>query len=198
MKKIISVLLIFISTSSYSQKKINTKANSEYKKHFKGLYGKLTPEAYKTVIDSLQLHSEIELDKSKKVYVHFQQKGDNCIMYGQKESSIEFVLSNIERISKRVTQNNQTQRLLIFNQNSFFKEHLKKRIDWKLDTGFFKRNIFTEDTICQAFFVLKPNGEFYKFYGSDHFTLVKVLLENEEWLEGVILLGYISRIKSRK
>ena len=199
MKKIVVGLLIFTSTFSYSQKKkINTRANTEYRKHIKSFYGKLTPNNYETIVDSLELNSKTKLDSRKKIYIHFQQKANNCIMFGQKENSVEIIISNIERISDEITKNNQTQRLLVFNQNSFFKDQLSKKSNWKLDTGFFIRNIFTEDKICEAFFILKPNGEFYKFYGSDHFTLVKVLLENEYWLEGKILIPYVARLKRKR
>ncbi|MBL4606187.1 MAG: hypothetical protein JKY02_11155 [Flavobacteriaceae bacterium] len=59
----------------------------------------------------------------------------------------------------------------------------------------FKKNIFTESKICNAFLVIKPNGEFYTFYGGDHFSIVEILLKSQDWKEGKILEEYIKKLK---
>ncbi len=46
-----------------------------------------------------------------------------------------------------------------------------------LDSGFFYENVFTEHQNCEAFLIIKPNGDFHKFYGEDYYTEVENFLE---------------------
>ncbi|MEQ6123023.1 hypothetical protein AAON49_02335 [Pseudotenacibaculum sp. MALMAid0570] len=188
MKKIIAIIFMLSTIINYAQEKeVNTKPNRKYRKHQKGFYGKLNKEAYQTVMDSIEFYSGVKLSRKKKLYVNFRQKGENCVIYGMKKESSKIVFSNIERISKRITKKYDTQNLLLFDRSSFFKDFLLKSKRWKLAPDFFEKNIFTKNKICEAFIVIRPNGEFYKYYGEDHFSIVETLLKSDKWEKGKIV-----------
>ncbi|MBL4606186.1 MAG: hypothetical protein JKY02_11150 [Flavobacteriaceae bacterium] len=119
--------------SSSQDNKVNNKLNKEYRSHLKGIYGKLSIDDYKSVMNSISKHTGVELKFNKKLYINFQQEGEHCILYGADKKSIKYVFSKIQSISKRVTKRYNTQRLLIYTKNSFFFKILKKRNKWKLD-----------------------------------------------------------------
>ena len=159
---------------------INSKYNQEYINSKVSIFGKLTTDNYSELISKIESSLNIKIDKSRKIYLNFQQKGKNCIRAGQNSSKINF--SKTLEISKRITSKYNTQRILSYHKNSFFNNQLSSKKIWALDSKDFLNNtVFDLKENCQAFLIIKPNGEFYKFYGEDHFSIIEDLLKNENW-----------------
>ena len=186
MKKIYLIIFSIALLSCKSKKvviipeNINSKYNQEYIDSKVSIFGKLTTDNYSELISKIESSLNIKIDKSRKIYLNFQQKGKNCIRAGQNSSKIDF--SKTLEISERITSKYNTQRILSYHKNSFFYNQLSSKKIWVLDSKDFLNNtVFDLKENCEAFLIIKPNGEFYKFYGEDHFSTVENLLKNENW-----------------
>lgn len=67
----------------------------------------------------------------------------------------------------------------VYSESVLNKERIENRKNFILDSGFFAKNIFTLQENCRAFFILKPNGEFMKYYGSDYYSEVEKFLKEK-------------------
>ena len=62
---------------------------------------------------------------------------------------------------------------MFFLRMFFFRDDFSESPSFVADNGFFYNIVFTEHNICKGFFILKPNGHFYKYYGEDYYYRIK-------------------------
>ncbi len=174
------LILIFIFFSCSAQNKagkINTKINKEYSKSRKGFYGKLSEEEFRETRKTIVAELKTEIPEKNVILINYYQKGDNCFAYGFGEKSAQTEIENSIKMSARFSTNYNMSDFFIFSSDCIGKESVERRKNFILDSGFFTNNIFTLKENCRAFFLLKPNGEFMKYYGSDYFSEMRNFLE---------------------
>ena len=173
--------LILFSCSSQKNKigKINTKINKESVASTKTFVGKLNLEEYKKIREliSNELKTEIPIDNS--ILVNFYQFGSNCFEYGFTKKDAIIVIDNSIRISSRMSNEHNASDFFVYSENALNKKRVENRKEFILDAGFFAKNIFTLQENCSAFFILKPNGEFLKYYGPDYYSEVEKFLKEK-------------------
>ena len=176
----ISFILIIscgINKVATENKDVNTQPNSKYKKSRKAYSGTLNSSEYKELIKNLEVELKAAIPKDKTILINFSQKAPNCISVRFSEEDNKQVTNNRIRNSSIISSNNNTIDFFVYTKDSFKKEIYKKRTEFILDSGFFYENVFTKHQNCEAFFIVKPNGDFYKYYGEDYYTEVKKILE---------------------
>ena len=57
----------------------------------------------------------------------------------------------------------------VYTKDAFHKDSHQNDKRFILDHGYLHKTIFTEHKNCKGIFVLKPNGEFLKYYGEDNY-----------------------------
>lgn len=176
---IFSTLLITSCNTSKkinTKPKLNTKPNTEYKKSTKSFYGKLTKKKYKEIRRNIETEFGINIPQEKAILINYKQNASNCIMMGRNKTNVLLVINNSIRISNRISSKNNTVDLFIYSKDAFHKD-LFAIHNFKQDSGYFFDNIFTIHENCGAFFILKPNGKFMKYYGEDYYSEVRRFLE---------------------
>ncbi|NMR32979.1 hypothetical protein HIO71_02025 [Chryseobacterium aquaticum] len=177
----IVILNFFFSCNAQAEKKqkVNTKFNSDYFKSRKKFYGKLNNEELKQIRTLISKELKIIIPENISVLINFYQNGKNCFEYGFTEKSAKEVIDNCINISSRMSKNYNTIDFFVFTDDALNKDRLEKRNNFRKDSGFFSYTIFTLKENCRAFFILKPNGEFLKYYGSDYYSEVENFLEKK-------------------
>lgn len=179
--KFINLILIFFfyscSVQNKAKEKINTKINKDYISSRKAFYGKLNEVEYKEIRETIINELNTEIPNKNAILINYYQKANNCYEYGLGEKSAESVIDNSINISARMSKNYDTTDFFMYSSDCLDKERVENRKNFILDSGFFYNNIFTLKENCRAFFILKPNGEFMKYYGSDYFSEVGKFLE---------------------
>lgn len=173
--------LIFFSCSSQKNKieKINFKINKKYIASRKAFEGKLNPDEHKKIREALIYELKTEIPGSKSILINFYQFGLNCFEYGFTKKDAINVIDNSIRISSQMSNDNNAIDFFVYSKNVSNKERVENRKNFILDSGFFANNIFTLQENCRAFFILKPNGEFLKYYGSDYYSEVEKFLKEK-------------------
>ncbi|WP_026899353.1 hypothetical protein [Daejeonella oryzae] len=173
--------LLFFSCSAQKNKmgKINTKINKEYIASRKKSVGKLNLDEYKKIRELIIDELKTEIPSNKSILVNFYQFGSNCFEYGITKKDAMTVIDNSIRISSRMSKENNAIDFFVYSENVLNKERVENRKNFILDSGFFAENIFTLQENCRAFFILKPNGEFLKYYGSDYYSEVEKFLKEK-------------------
>jgi hypothetical protein len=161
--------------------KINTELNKENYTSRKTFYGKLSKREYIRLIDEIEKSLDLNINKNQNLLINFKQNGKNCILAGINSSRISTILSRKEEISERLTKPFSTQNLLVYAKDSYFVEFLSDRKKWIKDAGFLNDEIFKLKETCEAFFLIKPTGEFCMYYGGDYFSFLKNRLEAKDW-----------------
>lgn len=156
---------------------VNTRMNRQYAGSRKSFVGKVETEDLEKLYNSIEQNLKTELSRSKSILVNYNQRGNNCFDYGY-ESLIN-VMGNIKRISNRMSKAYNIQDFFVYSKQAYNRDIYEDTNYYLEDSGFLKKNIFTLDEVCNAFFLLKPNGEFLKFYGTDYFSEVKEFMESE-------------------
>ena len=158
---------------------INTKINKEYIASRKTFVGKLNLDEYTKIREVLinELKTEIPINNS--ILINFYQFGSNCFEYGFTKKDAIIVIDNSIRISSRMSKDHNASDFFVYSENVLNKERVENRKNFILDSGFFADNIFTLQENCSAFFILKPNGEFLKYYGSDYYSEVEKFLKKK-------------------
>lgn len=186
MKKISNVFLLVIATSVcfYTCKTgelkttgINTSLNKAYKQSIQIDKGKFTVEEYKQIKSEFERELNVEISNSKSILINYDQYGKNCRLMHFDKSTKQGVVQNIIDISTRISGTYNAVDFLIYHDSSFFKEFYPAIKNVKLDSGYFYSTIFTERSNCSGFFIVKPNGEYLKYYGFDYFSKVTEFLE---------------------
>ena len=173
--------LIFFSCSAQKNElgKINTKINKEYIASRKTFVGKLNIDEYKQIREMFINELKTEIPSNKSILINFYQFGSNCFEYGFSKKDAMTVIDNSIRISSRMSKEHNASDFFVYSENVLNKERIENRKKFILDSGFFAKNIFTLQENCRAFFILKPNGEFMKYYGSDYYSEVEKFLKEK-------------------
>ncbi len=158
---------------------VNTYPNSEYKKSRKSYSGALNKYEYNELIKKLETELKSTIPFGKSILVNFNQKAPNCISVRFSEESNYQVAKNRISISSRMSSNNNAIDFFVYTKDSFNKDIYEKLTEFKLDSGFFYDEVFTEHQNCAGFFIIKPDGTFYKYYGEDYYSDVKEILERK-------------------
>lgn len=171
--------LIFFSCSAQKNElgKINTKINKKYIASTKTFVGKLNLDEYKQIREMIINELKTEIPSDKSILINFYQFGSNCFEYGFSKKDAMTVIDNSIRISSRMSKEHNASDFFVYSENVLNKEIIENRKNFILDSGVFAKHIFTLQENCRAFFILKPNGEFMKYYGSDYYSEVKKFLE---------------------
>ncbi|AOW09664.1 hypothetical protein [Flavobacterium gilvum] len=173
------VLLAFIVTLSCSTK-YNSYPNREYEKAAKTYSGQLTTEHYNTLIKELERELKTTIPRDKSILINYQQDARNCILIRFDNNEIKRVTKNIINISKQMTSENNAVDYFVYKGDSPLKQYYPKNFNLILDSGYFANNVFTNNEICAAFFIVKPNGKFMTHFGDDYFTEVQNFLQSKD------------------
>ncbi|ROI07054.1 hypothetical protein EGH90_07400 [Kaistella haifensis] len=171
--------LFSCSAQKNKTKKINTKVNKEYIASRKAFVGKLNPEEFKQIRDLINKELKTEVPNNKSILINYYQLGTNCLEYGFNVKDANTVIENCIRISSRISKEQNAIDFFVYSENALLKERIENRKNFILDSGFFAKNIFTLQENCRSFFILKPNGDFMKYYGSDYYSEVENFLSND-------------------
>lgn len=178
MKKALIIISVLFVISCKTQQETSDYVNTDYssrayKKSRKAFKGKLSKEEYSTLIEKIKIALDTTIPKGKIILINYRQYGKNCIAKGYSDKSALNVMDNGFRISTRISLTYNIEDFFVYSEDTFHKNLYLKDKNYIQDTGFFKKTIFTLDENCAAFFIIKPNGDFLKFYGEDYFTEVK-------------------------
>lgn len=166
-----------VQNKTIKNKNINTNINDQYRASVKAFHGKLNEIEYKEVRELILSELKTKVPENKAILINFYQNGNNCHEYGLSESDSKMVIKNSNRISNRVSNENNAKDFFVFTADCLHKDKIENVEGFILDSGFFTTNFFTLKENCRAFFILKPNGEFLKYYGSDYFSQVQYFLQ---------------------
>lgn len=156
---------------------VNTKMNNQFVRSRKSFVGKIEPLDLKKLYNSLEKSFKTELPRNKSVLINYKQRGNNCFDY-EYESLVK-VTRNIKRISNRMSETYNIQDFFVYSKEAYNRDFYESTDYYLEDFGFLRKNIFTLEEVCSAFFLVKPNGEFLKFYGTDYFSEIKKFMESE-------------------
>ncbi|KFF00867.1 hypothetical protein IX39_09690 [Chryseobacterium formosense] len=169
----------FTCNAQKKHEKVNTKFNESYSLSRKKFHGKLDSEQLIQIRTLIVNELKVEIDEKKSVLINFYQYGKNCYEYGLIEKDAQTVIDNSINISSRMSKKYDATDFFVFTEESLNKERFEKRKNFIQDSGFFDQTVFNLKENCRAFFILKPNGEFLKYYGSDYFTEVENFLKKK-------------------
>ena len=117
-----------------------------------------------------------EVPENKTILINYYQNGTNCHEYGLNKRDAKIVTENGIRISQTMSKENNAIDFFVFTADCLNKELYENRDNFILDSSVFSTNFFTLKENCCAFFILKLNGEFLKYYGTDYFSEVEYFL----------------------
>ncbi|NGY35915.1 hypothetical protein FQU23_000115 [Flavobacterium sp. XN-5] len=180
-KQIFYMILILISASCISQTTtspttvLNSVLNKQYIESRKSFKGKLNPQQFQEIRSLIikELNAEIPADKS--ILINYSQRAPNCLSLNINNISFSGFDRSIE-ISKRISKKYNTIDFFVFSEDVVNKEIYEEQKDFIKDSGFFYDNVFTLHENCEAFFILKSNGDFMKYYGEDYYSKVEYFL----------------------
>jgi hypothetical protein len=128
---------------------------------------------------NLEKELNTKIPEGKSILINYRQKARNCISLSLNNNDFLKFTNRRIKISSRISADNNTSDYFVFKKNAFYINLYKEKQNFKLDSGFFYNNIFTLHETCDAFFIIKPNGDFLKYYGGDYFSKVKTFLEEK-------------------
>ncbi len=173
------LIILFWSCSAQNVKKekINTKANKAYNASVKSFSGKLEKGEFQEIRKKIEAELNTEVPEDKSILINYRQNGKNCIGYEYTTESFERVVKNSQKISDRISKEHNIEDYFVYASDALNKEKYEKKEEFILDSGFFQQQIFTLQENCEAFYILKPNGEFLKSYGEDYYSRVEAFFE---------------------
>jgi hypothetical protein len=175
---VFALILLFITACGSVRETssgLNTKVNAVYRASVEDIYGQLSQNEHFELRKQIEKELNTRISDEKTILINFNQKAPNCITARFEE--YDKVLGNVIRISSAIRAQYNTVDFFVFTKDSFHHELFEKEDRYKLDFGYFYNNIFTMHENCEAFLILKPNGQFMKHYGEDYFTRVQTFLE---------------------
>lgn len=179
---LVTVLIASCASKNASRKTsaVNTKFNKEYIASKKSFLGKLNPEQYIEIKTALELELKTKLTEGKTILINYVQNAPNCISVGISKKNMSIVTDNGLRISNEISAKNNAIDFFVFTKDSYNNAILSTREQFILDKGFFHNKVFTLHENCEDFFILKPDGEFMKYYGEDYYTEVECFLSRKK------------------
>ncbi|MDQ7918583.1 hypothetical protein RBU60_13470 [Mesonia sp. MT50] len=175
------ISFLFISCGSQKNgetKRVNTFFDSNYKKSRKSFKGDLSGQEYDVLKTKIEKELGVKIPLGKSILVHYRQFGANCFLKGKGRKFKSNVSNNGINFSTKISAAYNTEDFFIYSDNAINKDHYENLPEFQLDPGFFKELIFTLEENCAAFFVVKPNGKFLKYYGEDYNTEIENFLKN--------------------
>lgn len=160
-------------------KDVNTNPNSEYTKSRKAYSGSLNKSEYSDLIKILEVELKTTIPLDKSILINFNQQAPNCILAGFSTKDYKQIAKNRIRISSRMSSNNNAIDFFVYTKDAYNHEIYDELTEFRLDSGFFYKNVFTEHQNCEGFLIIKPNGEFYKYYGEDYYSEVKAFFNKK-------------------
>ncbi|MBQ0768590.1 MAG: hypothetical protein KBT58_04820 [Bizionia sp.] len=175
---LISSVFISCGTNNTSKKaKVNTTLNATYQKSRKAFSGQLSNTEYKDILSILEEELNTTFHSGKPILINFNQKASNCLAI--RFSDIKGFINKGIAISSRMSAEHNAVDFFVYTNDAYYKDIYKENDKFILESGFFSENIFTLHENCQAFIIIKPSGEFYKFYGEDYYSEVRKFLEKQ-------------------
>lgn len=174
------VSLCMVSCGGHKTKNsnaINTEPNNKYRKTRKAFYGKLDDQEYIKMIDNFNKELGANIASGQVVLINYSQNAPNCISVGFEKRDMSKVIDNVIRNSTEISETHNTVDFFVFEKDAFHRDLYESRPNYVLDSGFFYNHIFTIHDNCEAFYILKPNGSFMKYYGEDYYSEVTKFLE---------------------
>lgn len=160
--------ILYAQTDNLPQINVNTKLNRVYDKSKKSFEGTLPPNQYEKMRLSLQRELGTTFSDDLNILVHYEQRGSNCLKLDGYEKALPWALKTLASGKKKLSRKFNTAENFVYNANSFFHKELKEVDVFRLDSGYFKENVFKLNENCSAFFLLKTTGEFMIYYGEDY------------------------------
>lgn len=164
---------LFISCGSQENiktNKVNTSFDSNYKESRKTFEGDLNGQEYELLKTKIEKELNVKIPQGKSILIHYRQYGSNCFLKGKGRKLKSKVMKNVFNNSAKIRTTYNVKDFFIYSNDALNKEYYEGVKEFQLDSGFFKELLFTLEENCSAFFVLKPNGEFLKYYGEDYTT----------------------------
>lgn len=183
-KQILYLILIFTTASCLSQKTadpttvINSVLNQQYIESRKAYTGKLDDQQFQEIISLILKELHVEIPAGKSILINYSQKSPNCLGLNINNMSFTSFERSIQ-ISKRISKEYNTIDFFVYSADVVNKELYEEQKDFIKDSGFFYDNVFTLHENCEAFFIMKPNGDFMKYYGEDYYSEVECFLRKK-------------------
>lgn len=181
MRKTILVLflcLYCLSSCKTGAQRVNSRLNNEYLASIKTFKGNLNSTDLREVRARLETALNTKLYPDKAIVINYVQSARNCFEMQFPKQTRTQIMNNSVRISSKLSLEGNAQDFFVYNSDATDVDLLSKRDKFILDSGFFHKEIFTLHENCRAFFIIKPNGDFIKHYGSDYYTHVKNFLQS--------------------
>lgn len=156
---------------------VNNALNANYIKSRKAVSGKFNSTEYIELKKRLETELKSEIPEGKSVLINFDQKAPNCLSYKLDADTKKNITANRIKISSGICASNNAIGFFVYTSDSYFKDIYEKQAGFILDSGFFYNEVFTEHQNCSAFLIVKPTGEFYKYYGEDYYTEAEKFLK---------------------
>ncbi|MCV6630325.1 MAG: hypothetical protein OIF50_10785 [Flavobacteriaceae bacterium] len=175
-------LLLLVScgtTKGIEDSKINTAYNEAYKKSIRSYFGTLSKTDYDNIIKNLEKEWQTTLPSDKSILVHYIQNAPNCIEAGYDKRRIQSATEKGMRLSAQMCVDYNAVDFFVYAKDTYHQEYYQQMDGFRLDSGFFYEHIFTDHQNCAAFLVIKPNGDFYKYYGEDYYSQVETCLKGK-------------------
>tara|TARA_R110000850_G_scaffold168825_3_gene293937 strand:- start:718 stop:1287 length:570 start_codon:yes stop_codon:yes gene_type:complete len=176
-------ILLFLPIYSISQEptnsklELNTVYNEEYENSTENYTGELKENAYSIIRKKIESALSTKIPEENSILIHFTQNGRNCVEMNNNGKKYLKFLKNRTKNSSKISSEYQVSDFFVFAKDAFFLEQVEMKHNYVIDTGFFYENVFDIHENCSAFFLLKPNGKFMKYYGSDYFSWIWNFLE---------------------
>ncbi|MGX9987543.1 hypothetical protein [Soonwooa purpurea] len=145
----------------------------------KYFYGKLNNDEYQNIKLQLELELKTKFPEEKSIFINFEQAAANCSLLKGNKKYLQSYHNMSVNISNRISKENNAIDFFIYDNNTFLKTYVLKNVNYKQDSGFFAKNIFTEKDNCEAFFILKTDGNFLICYGTDSFSYASNFLKQK-------------------
>lgn len=139
--------------------------------------GKLSKRKAKKLRKAIGKELNIEVKDSLPIVVTFYQKDGYCLDTAFNATSYIQIFKNVQGLSEKRIAKYQSQEFFIYTNDVFHKDLFEKHNEYVLDKGFFKRKIFKSNINCHAYYILKPNGDYFLYFVSDGSSYVLDFLD---------------------
>lgn len=158
---------------------VNTILNTESINSRKAFSGKLNSSLYNELKSTIEKELNTKIPEGKSIIINFHQEAANCIPLSLSNLDYSKYTSRSIQNSLRISEKYNTVSYFVFTENAFHKDLYLETKNFKLDSGFFYNSVFKLHENCEAFLIIKPNGDFLKYYGSDYYNEVVGFLKKE-------------------
>jgi hypothetical protein len=153
--------------------------NRTYRQNIKSFVGKVDGPDLPGFKRELEKQLNSKFPEGKAVLINYFQKAPNCITMKFKAEDALRVVNNSIFLSTKMCEKWNAVDYFVFSEDAYFKDLYHQQLHFHPDSGFFYNNIFTLQDVCRGFFILKPNGDFMKYYGEDYYSVVEEFLKKE-------------------